>query len=141
MLLAESGSPTEQPSASAANTGQNVCTQNYVAGRRLETEAASLLHRVGGKDLYNGFGHTVAGQCHNLPLDRCIEFMSFVIAVGDIYSTSTSPPGVKYLISSVHTAMSNTASSLSVEQTILAQIPQSHIVGTIVVWLIHVSKT
>lgn len=130
-ILAETNRPAEQQSIAPTSTGPTVRTQSRPPARRLmvqralETETASRLRRVGSEDLYDGFGHTVAGQCRNLPVDRHSSFMAFVHASVEIYSTASTTPVVEQLIAKVRASVETPAIAHTVGTTTVGQMTHS----------------
>lgn len=130
-LLGETCSPQDPGGATVETAVANLRQQSRGAGRRalvqraIESETASLLRRVGNEDLYDGFGHTVAGQCRNLPVGRRASYMAFVLAVSDLYGQQSSPPVVENLIGIVRSAVVPTSSSRAVGQSTVAEMSQA----------------
>ncbi|XP_071982570.1 uncharacterized protein [Engystomops pustulosus] len=71
----------------------------------IEIEAVNLLRKVGSEDLYDGFGHLVAGQCRNLPTEKQSTFMTFVVGIAEIFANTPILPGADIILKRLRNAL------------------------------------
>ncbi|XP_071995649.1 uncharacterized protein [Engystomops pustulosus] len=98
----EESQPIAQRTRAVRRRNTESSTANVSA---IEIEAVNLLRKVGSEDLYDGFGHLVAGQCRKLQTEKQSTFMTFVVGIPEIFSQTENLPGADIILKRLRNAL------------------------------------